>query len=127
MASLVLTATAAVLTVVRYEIVLTDDWVTREVRVSWRFGAAREHRMWLSANGAGRWWIDRDSPPRAGVLSAAAGVLVGLVDVDFGFSPATNTLPIRRLAPGIGQAVEVSAAWIRFPEMMAKPLPQSYV
>jgi hypothetical protein len=53
--------------------------------------------------------------------------LHGLVDVDLGFSPVTNTLPIRRLEPAIGEVVAVTAAWVRFPELTIEPLPQRYV
>lgn len=35
-------------------------------------------------------------------------------------------MPIRRLAPRIGDAVEVTAAWVRFPELTIEPLPQRY-
>jgi hypothetical protein len=41
----------------------------------------------------------------------------GIVDVDLGFSPSTNTLPIRRLRLGIGQAARISVVWLRFPEL----------
>ncbi len=51
----------------------------------------------------------------------------GLVDVDLGFTPATNTLPIRRLTRAVGEAVDVTAAWVRFPELTVEPLPQRYV
>ena len=53
--------------------------------------------------------------------------LHGLIDVDLGFSPVTNTLPIRRLDPAIGEAVAVTAAWVRFPELTIEPLPQRYI
>jgi hypothetical protein len=52
--------------------------------------------------------------------------LHGLTDVDLGFSPVTNTLPIRRLDPAIGESVAVTAAWVRFPELTIEPLPQRY-
>jgi hypothetical protein len=38
----------------------------------------------------------------------------------------TNTLPIRRLAPAIGESIDVTAAWVRFPELTLEPLPQRY-
>lgn len=41
--------------------------------------------------------------------------LVSCSDVDFEVSPATNTLPIKRLGLGLGQRAEVSVAWVRFP------------
>jgi hypothetical protein len=48
------------------------------------------------------------------------------VDIDLGFTPATNTLPIRRLALGIGESARVRSAWLRFPELRLEPLEQVY-
>lgn len=56
---------------------------------------------------------------------AVAG-LDGLRDVDLGFTPATNTLPMRRLALEVGESAEVDAVWVRFPELEVARLPQRY-
>ena len=50
----------------------------------------------------------------------------GCIDVDLGFSPVTNTLPIRRLALPVGGEAAVRAAWLRFPELEFVPLEQVY-
>ena len=52
--------------------------------------------------------------------------LAGCIDVDFGFSPSTNLLPIRRLDLAIGAAADVSAAWVKFPEFTVHRLDQRY-
>jgi hypothetical protein len=52
--------------------------------------------------------------------------LAGCDDVDLGFSPVTNLLPIRRLALPVGAQSIVKAAWIRFPELTAEVLIQTY-
>jgi hypothetical protein len=52
--------------------------------------------------------------------------LAGCDDIDLGFSPSTNLLPIRRLALPIGAHAVVRAAWIRFPELTAEVLVQTY-
>ena len=49
-----------------------------------------------------------------------------LPDIDLGFSPATNLLPIRRLELTVGASATVRAAWVRFPEMMLEVLDQVY-
>jgi hypothetical protein len=50
------------------------------------------------------------------------------LDIDLGWSPSTNTLPIRRLKLQVGQTSgEFMAAWVRFPELTLQPLPQEYV
>lgn len=52
--------------------------------------------------------------------------LAGCSDVDLGISPSTNTLPIRRLAMGVGGANELQAAWIRFPDLTVSRVRQCY-
>jgi hypothetical protein len=52
----------------------------------------------------------------------------GALDIDLGWSPSTNTLPIKRLQLEIGQTSgEFIAAWVRFPELALQPLPQEYL
>jgi uncharacterized protein len=70
----------------------------------------------LTSDGAGRWWRD----------GAPADDLAGCLDVDIEVTPATNALPIRRLALAIGEAAEVTAAWIRVPAATTEPLVQRY-
>ncbi len=52
--------------------------------------------------------------------------LGGCVDVDLEVSPATNTLPIRRVPLALGKRVELTATWVRFPSLKVQPLAQSY-
>jgi hypothetical protein len=52
--------------------------------------------------------------------------LDGLADVDLSITPSTNTPPIRRLRLAVGQRAEVTAAWVRFPELEVVPLRQVY-
>jgi hypothetical protein len=42
------------------------------------------------------------------------------------FTPATNLLPISRLALQVGERANVRAAWLRFPEGVLEPLDQTY-
>jgi hypothetical protein len=49
----------------------------------------------------------------------------GCLDVDLHFTPATNTLPIRRLELAIGRESPVRAAWLA-PDFSMKPLEQVY-
>lgn len=66
--------------------------------------------------GAGGWEVDGRNDPR----------LAGCQDVDLGFTPATNLLPLRRLALRVGQQAEAPAAYLAFPAMRFLPLPQHY-
>lgn len=52
--------------------------------------------------------------------------LRGCTDLDLGFSPSTNTLPIRRLHLGIGRSKTIQAAWLRFPEFDVVKASQTY-
>jgi hypothetical protein len=100
---------------VHYIVECDGAWNTRRVDVSQLHGA--EHSTLQLEVSEERWWT-------------AGGVelpqLQALVDVDLGVTPATNTIPIRRLALAIGQRADVIAAWVRFPELVLEPLPQTY-
>ena len=49
------------------------------------------------------------------------------IDIDLGWSPSTNTLPIRRLGLSVGASSgQLTAAWVRFPELRLEPLEQEY-
>ena len=101
---------------VGYEIRCDGAWWTRRVDVEVADGPA-VRAMRLEADDERRWWRDGEE------ISAVRG----LHDIDLGVTPATNTLPIRRLMPGIGEAPGVTAVWVRFPELEIEPLPQRYV
>ena len=101
----------------RLDYLVTCDaaWRTRRTRVSGWIGSGTVD-ITLDADGAGRWW--RDGVERV--------ELAGCLDVDLGFTPATNTLPIRRLALPTGESVPVRAAWLRFPDLTLEVLEQVY-
>ncbi|KVA04331.1 hypothetical protein WI41_19635 [Burkholderia latens] len=89
---------------VDYAIACGADWLTRSVRVThWR--DAQPPREFQFECEAGRWTID----------GADAPALAGATDIDLGFSPSTNTLPIRRLGLAVGASAVIHAAWLRFP------------
>jgi uncharacterized protein len=52
--------------------------------------------------------------------------LDGCPDVDFGWTPATNTVPIRRLGLDTGGTASITAAWVRFPELDVVASEQQY-
>lgn len=122
----VLTSVEGAPTVIRYELALDDGWHTREVRIALRAASETQtRRLHLTVSPEQKWTIAREPLP-ATPAPDEAELVRGLIDVDLGFSPLTNTLPIRRLAPAIGDAVAVTAAWVRFPELTLEPLPQRY-
>lgn len=52
--------------------------------------------------------------------------VAGCIDVDLGFTPATNLIVIRRLSLEVGQSAKAPAAYLLFPKMRMLKLPQTY-
>ena len=126
-AGLALTAVDGTPERVSYEVVLDTNWVTRHVRIEAQSGTARYARaLRLDVSEDQKWRVERDPKPVPEQPRDDLGMVRGLFDVDLGFSPSTNTLPIRRAAPAIGDSIDVSAVWVRFPELTIEPLPQRY-
>jgi hypothetical protein len=67
-----------------------------------------------------------DAARRWQLNSIECPAVAGCIDLDPGFSPSTNLLPIRRLSLAIGQEAEVTAAWLGFPSLTLEPLEQRY-
>jgi uncharacterized protein len=65
-------------------------------------------------------------PKRWRVDGAVNAEVAGCIDVDLGFTPATNLLVLRRLALRVGQRAEAPAAYLGFPRMRFTRLPQCY-
>ena len=98
-----------------YDVVCDASWVTRRCSLRGYLGAM-PIGLDVCRSAAGAWTVD----------GAAVQGLQGCMDVDLGFTPATNLLPIRRLELEVGQSALVRAAWIRFPEFTAEVLDQVY-
>ena len=99
----------------RYVIDCDPEWCTRSAVIEGE-AAGSPIRFALAADGLGNW-------SRDGVRVSDVD---GALDVDLGFTPATNTLPIRRLALAVGGNAPVRSAWLRFPELRLEPLEQTY-
>jgi uncharacterized protein len=76
----------------------------------------RVQEMNLTSDGCGRWTLNRERAPS----------LDGCRDLDLGWTPATNTVPIRRLDLQVGEQATIAAAWIRFPELDVVRSEQQY-
>lgn len=98
-----------------YRVRCDADWQTTVATVTGRVDAEPVN-LTIAADADRRWSLN-DVPCPA---------LEGCTDVDLGFSPSTNLLPVRRLALAIGESADVRAAWLRFPELTLEPLPQVY-
>jgi len=91
---------------IRYAVTCDRSWRTRKcsVHVDHPDGA---RRIELEADETGSWSRD----------GVRVDEFEGIADADLGFSPCTNSLPIRRLALAIGEEVRISVVWLRFPEL----------
>jgi hypothetical protein len=107
MAGTVLTVRPGEPVEIRYELVCDASWRTRACTVDVE-GASTRERIALMVGEDGVW--KRDGVP---VPDLAAGAPY----VDLGFSPCTNTLPIRGLTLEAGQSARITVAWLRFPEL----------
>lgn len=100
---------------IRYSIECDSAWRTLSAGVAVREGS-RERSLRIET-GAKCWTANGDPQPQ----------LDGCVDIDLGWSPSTNTLPIRRLNLKDGESSgTVIATWVKFPELALEPLPQEY-
>lgn len=99
----------------QYEIVCDRSFRTRRADISVR-DATGERTLQITAENV-RWYEN----------GRENHTVKGAIDIDLGWSPSTNTLPIRRLGLEIGESSgEFVAAWVRFPELTLQPLPQEY-
>jgi uncharacterized protein len=96
----------------RYRVMVDSGWATTdvEVLVSLAGGEPREVAE------LGGLWSGTERPPE----------YRDCVDVDLSFTPATNTLPIRRLALDVGEAAEIHVAWLVWPELRVQRARQRY-
>lgn len=101
-------------TCVAYEVALAPDWSTRwgELR-GHREGQLFHHRIERRPDG---WYLDGHH--QAGLES--------LVDLDFGFTPATNLQQMRRVVFDGEPAVELPVAWFDIGMERIGILPQRY-
>lgn len=93
-------------TALRYRIRARGDGTTRRVRI----GAAS--RIFIQRNAEDGWMLNGTPAPE----------VAGAKDIHLGFTPATLTLPIRRLALGIGDGAEVDLASLDLDQPRLTPL-----
>jgi hypothetical protein len=73
-------------------------------------------RLRVTVGRQGAWSLDGVHQP----------ALDGCEDLDLAFTPATNLIPVRRLALEAGSAGTARAAWLRVPELTLEPISQTY-
>lgn len=95
-----------------YTVATDPDWATRSASIEIPASAVS---FQVVVTG-GRWSIDGEHRPD----------LDGCNDIDLGWTPATNTLPIRRLGWGTGERKTIQAAWLKWSELLFLPNKQTY-
>jgi len=99
----------------QYQVKCDQQWRTEGAIVQGLLGD-RQVAIEIRSDGLGAWTFNREP----------ALAVAGCIDVDLGFTPSTNLLPLRRLSPTEGGRVSVKAAWLRFPTLAFEPLDQVY-
>lgn len=123
----------------RYELYTDDTWATARLEATVEGpGFVRQTRL---ERAAGRWRVTAtEQGDLNGALLAAGqaradqpGIedptqLAAAVDVDLGYSPLTNTLPIRRLnlIGSVGATSTVTVAWVLVPSLQVIAAEQTY-
>ena len=103
-------------TALAYVVEADRDWQTTAAFVrGWR--ASQSVDLRLRRDSAGTWTLN----------DATCPTLQGCIDLDLSFTPATNLLPLRRLALSVGHSAEVRSAWLEWPEIRLTPLVQRYL
>ena len=100
---------------VSYALRCDPDWRSLSLRVEQQWAAERDGLI-LAVDSDGAWRVN----------DMKADALADCLDIDLGLSPSTNALPINRLRPAVGESVEITAAWVRFPNLEVVPARQSY-
>jgi len=98
----------------RYRVEADRAFRTRQARLDGWIGAEQiDLRIQVEQ---GRWQLDGCHQPAAD----------GCLDLDLGFTPATNLLPLRRLSLQVGETAAAPAAYLAFPTLRLELLPQRY-
>lgn len=95
-----------------YLVTVDSAWATRDVEVL--VAIAGEHPRELTELGGP--WSGTKRPLE----------FRDCVDIDLSFTPATNTLPIRRLGLDVGEEAEIYVAWLVWPELSVRRVRQRY-
>lgn len=111
-----------------YRLEAPDDFVTRRLELECA-GEGWWRCVTLEHDGAGAWSCDAEDEGEVDLASAGgeAFALGDALDCDLGFSPLTNTMPIRRhrLHEREG-AADFLMAWVSVPDLGLHPYRQRY-
>jgi hypothetical protein len=98
-----------------YEVHTDSRWKTRIANISGYIGKSIV-ALTIARTSNNRWSINDKE------LQNAADC----IDLDLGFTPATNLIAIRRLSLAVGARSQAPAVWLNFPDFTLKRLEQDY-
>ena len=98
-----------------YRITCDSRWHSREGTITGWVGA-RAIDITVQHSTDGRWILN----------GAAVAGLESCVDLDFGFTPATNLFQLRRVNLVVGAGADVPVAWLDVPDATLSVLEQRY-
>lgn len=96
-----------------YHVSVDHQWLTRRAHIHVEGALTRDVEVTVAE---GQWAVDgtrRDD-------------LSGCTDIDLGWTPSTNTPPIRRLARKHARAATLRVAWLQIPTFELRPVTQRY-
>lgn len=97
-----------------YRLGITTDWRVHRLEATWGVGGwSRSLQLRSEAPGV---WSGQAAGPE----------IQGCTDVDIGWTPFTNTLPIRRLRLAPGESRELTVLYLSPADLAVRPLRQRY-
>lgn len=100
---------------ISYEVECTPQWVTRRGIVRGMLDSSKISIV-TERERNGRWWINGSEAPET----------EGLMDLDYGFTPATNFTQLKRETMAIGESRDITVAWADIDHSSLTVLPQRY-
>lgn len=100
---------------INYEVACDKHWFTKRVHIT-QEQDGKINSLTLKTDEKHSWYKAESLLPS----------MMGLFDVDLEFSPATNTLPIRRLNLKVGESRIVDAVWVRLEGLGLTRIQQKY-
>ncbi len=99
-----------------YEVNCDSSWRTRSASVIGWLGRTPV-KLALEVIPGERWTVNGNEQGEA---------VAGLIDIDLGFTPATNLIQLRRLSLDISHEIEAPVAYLHFPELTLGRLEHRY-
>jgi hypothetical protein len=99
-----------------YEVLCDTAWLTKSASVIGWIGR-NPVKLSLESVSGSRWVLNGDDQGEE---------VAELVDLDLGFTPATNLIQLRRFSLGIGDTATAPVAYLQFPELSMRRLEHRY-